>query len=171
MGKKRDLSPCKKAEVKALVNAKLFSNREISRRLKVSEASGLTWASWWGGRSCFTRKPKLTPAMKSKRLNWTKQWCDKYVDFWRSTVKNLTKIMIWSIISGKDTGRLYVVKGMMRQDQYNDVLQNHLILQLEEWFPNSEPHIFMQDGISLPYSSVYQSFFGRAKYPSVGLAG
>ncbi|GFW33909.1 hypothetical protein TNCV_3589941 [Trichonephila clavipes] len=41
MGKKGDLSPCKKAEVKALVNAILFSNREISRRLKVSEASVL----------------------------------------------------------------------------------------------------------------------------------
>ncbi|GFW66035.1 hypothetical protein TNCV_588611 [Trichonephila clavipes] len=39
MGKKGDLSPCKKSEVKALVNAKLFSNREISRRLKVSEGS------------------------------------------------------------------------------------------------------------------------------------
>ncbi|GFW70401.1 hypothetical protein TNCV_4915211 [Trichonephila clavipes] len=39
MSKKMDLSPCKKAEVKALVNAKLFSNHEISRRLKVSEAS------------------------------------------------------------------------------------------------------------------------------------
>ncbi|GFW17813.1 hypothetical protein TNCV_1134131 [Trichonephila clavipes] len=39
MGKKGDLSPCKKSEVKALVNAKLFTNREISRRLKVSEAS------------------------------------------------------------------------------------------------------------------------------------
>ncbi|GFX11669.1 hypothetical protein TNCV_4340151 [Trichonephila clavipes] len=40
MGKKGDLfSPCKKSEVKALVNAKLFSNRGISRRLKVSGAS------------------------------------------------------------------------------------------------------------------------------------
>ncbi|GFU74926.1 hypothetical protein TNCV_2333561 [Trichonephila clavipes] len=39
MSKKGDLSPCKKAEVKALVNAKLFSNREISQKLKVSEAS------------------------------------------------------------------------------------------------------------------------------------
>ncbi|GFY05035.1 hypothetical protein TNCV_561671 [Trichonephila clavipes] len=37
MGKKGDLSPCKKSEV--IVNAKLFSNRKISRRLKVSEAS------------------------------------------------------------------------------------------------------------------------------------
>ncbi|GFT41189.1 hypothetical protein TNCV_3403491 [Trichonephila clavipes] len=39
MGKKGDLSSCQKAEVKALVNTKLFSNREISRRLKVFEAS------------------------------------------------------------------------------------------------------------------------------------
>ncbi|GFW18667.1 transposable element Tcb2 transposase [Trichonephila clavipes] len=34
----------------------------------------------------------------------------------------------------------------MRQDQYKDVLQNRLILQLEEWFPNGESDIFMQDG-------------------------
>ncbi|GFV57346.1 uncharacterized protein TNCV_3285741 [Trichonephila clavipes] len=30
------------------------------------------------------------------------------------TVKHPTKIMIWSVISGKGTGRLHVVKGMMR---------------------------------------------------------
>lgn len=39
MDKRGDLSPRLKAEVKALVDAKIFSNREISRRLKVSEAS------------------------------------------------------------------------------------------------------------------------------------
>ncbi|GFW81268.1 putative transposase like protein [Trichonephila clavipes] len=39
MGKKGDFSLCKKAELNSLVNAKLFSNREISRKLKVSEAS------------------------------------------------------------------------------------------------------------------------------------
>ncbi|GFS55200.1 uncharacterized protein TNCV_4799401 [Trichonephila clavipes] len=55
------------------------------------------------------------------------------------TVKHPTKIMIWSVISGKGTEHLYVVKGMMRQDQYKDVLQNRLIPQLEEWFPNGEP--------------------------------
>ncbi|GFV28219.1 uncharacterized protein TNCV_679071 [Trichonephila clavipes] len=48
------------------------------------------------------------------------------------TVKHPTKIMIWSVISGKGTRRLYVVKGMMRQDQYKDVLQNRLITQLKE---------------------------------------
>ncbi|GFX16655.1 transposable element Tcb2 transposase [Trichonephila clavipes] len=118
--------------------------------------------------------------MKAKRLNWTKQWRNKDVDFWRSvcfsdestfeilqnkaqfvrrrrgekfhsdcvvlTVKHPTKIMIWSVISSKGTGCLDVVKGMMRQDQYKDVLQNRLIPQLEEWFPNGESYIFMQNG-------------------------
>ncbi|GFU04323.1 uncharacterized protein TNCV_864221 [Trichonephila clavipes] len=62
------------------------------------------------------------------------------------TVKHRTKIMIWSVIRGKGTGRLDVVKGMMREDQYKDVLQNRLIPQLEEWFPNGESYIFMQGG-------------------------
>ncbi|GFY14971.1 uncharacterized protein TNCV_235211 [Trichonephila clavipes] len=105
--------------------------------------------------------------MKAKRLNWAKQWRDKDVDFCRSnkaqfvrrrrgekfhfdcivqTVKHSTKIMIWSVISGKGTGRLYVVKGMMRHYQYKYVLQNRLIPQQEEWFPNGEQYIFMQDG-------------------------
>ncbi|GFY23537.1 transposable element Tcb2 transposase [Trichonephila clavipes] len=78
-----------------------------------------------------TRKCKLTPATKAKRLNWAKQWRDKDAFFWRSnktqfvrrrdgekfhsdcvvrTVKHPTKIMIWSVISGKGTGRLDVVK-------------------------------------------------------------
>ncbi|GFS90806.1 uncharacterized protein TNCV_1003901 [Trichonephila clavipes] len=83
--------------------------------------------------------------MKAKRLNWAKQWHDKDVDLWRLVcfsdvkahlkfcrtklslcvvmeksfilVKHSTKIMIWSVISGKGTGGLYVVKGMMQQDQ------------------------------------------------------
>ena len=37
------------------------------------------------------------------------------------TVKHPTKVMIWSVISGKGTGRLYVVKGMMNQDQYKQM--------------------------------------------------
>ncbi|GFS88629.1 uncharacterized protein TNCV_1462301 [Trichonephila clavipes] len=152
MGKKDDLSPYKKAEIKALVNAKLFSNREISRRWKVSEASVQRIKKKFesgeelspkskkncGRKPIFTpRKPKLTPAMKAKRLNWAKQWHDKDVDFWRfnkaqfvrcrpgekfhsdcvvQTVKHPPKTMIWSVISGKANGRLYVVKSVMREE-------------------------------------------------------
>ncbi|GFT08221.1 uncharacterized protein TNCV_3481651 [Trichonephila clavipes] len=171
MGKKGHLSPCKKADVEALVNAKLFSNREISQRLRVSEVSVRrikkkiesgeelskkerknTTESLFSSQDLppCQEKPKLIPAMKTKLLNWAKQRRDKDVDFWRSvcfsdestfeilknkaqfvccrggekfhsdcvvqTVKHPTKIMIWPVISGKGTGRLYVVKGMMQQE-------------------------------------------------------
>ncbi|GFX02282.1 uncharacterized protein TNCV_138581 [Trichonephila clavipes] len=256
--KEQSFSSFKKAEVKALVIAKLILNHEISRRFKVSEASVrhikkeieseeelspkrkkkcgrkpiFTPRSKRSLKKSFpenrfattkviksqhqdihvnasertvrrklkdlnfktrrpTRKPKLTPAMKIKHLNWAKQWRDKDVDFWRSnnaqfvrrrrgekfhfhcvvqTVKHSSKIMIQLVISGKGTGRLYVVKAMMRQDQYKDVLQNSLIPPLEEWFPNGETYIFMQDelpAIQLGLSKI----FGRTKYLSVGLAG
>lgn len=159
MGRKGDLSPRKKAEVKALVTAKTFSNREISRRLEVSEASvrrikkkielgevlSPKRKKRCGRKPIFTprserclkniclenrfattkviksrlqdasvnvsertvrrklkdldfkayrpaRKPKLTAAMKTKRLQWAKQWQDKDVDFWRSVrYSNLIK--------------------------------------------------------------------------------
>ncbi|GFW84806.1 uncharacterized protein TNCV_680941 [Trichonephila clavipes] len=75
------------------------------------------------------------------------------------TVKHPTKIMIPSVISVKGTGRLYVVKGMMRQDQYKGVLQNRLIRQLEEWFPNGEPYILMQDGAACRTARPMKAFW------------
>ncbi|GFY04710.1 putative transposase like protein [Trichonephila clavipes] len=99
--------------------------------------------------------------MKAKRLNWAKQWRNKDVDFWRSTVKHPTKIMIWSVISR----RLYVVKGMMRQEQYKDILQNPLIPQLEEWFSNGEPCIFMQDGAPCHTARSIKDFLAEQNIP------
>ncbi|GFX11970.1 uncharacterized protein TNCV_2997541 [Trichonephila clavipes] len=87
------------------------------------------------------------------------------------TVKHPTKIMIWSVISSKGTGCLYMVKGMMQQDQYKDVLQNRLIPQLEEWFPNGEPYFFMQDGAPCHTARSIKTFLAEKKNPSVGLAG
>ncbi|GFS87456.1 uncharacterized protein TNCV_207711 [Trichonephila clavipes] len=47
----------------------------------------------------------------------------------------------------------------MRQDQYIDVLQILLIPQLEEWFPNGEQYIFMQDGASCHTARSIKAFF------------
>lgn len=60
------------------------------------------------------------------------------------TVKHPTSIMVWSVISGKGTGRLYVVEGTMRQDQYRLVLERRLLPQVKEWFPDGQ-FIFMHD--------------------------
>lgn len=53
--------------------------------------------------------------------------------------------MVWSVISGKGMGRLYVVEGTMRQDQYKKVLETKLLPQMQEWFGNGRK-LFMQDG-------------------------
>lgn len=59
-------------------------------------------------------------------------------------VKHPLSIMVWSIISGKGTGRLYIVDGTMRQDQYIQVLRTKMLPQTTEWFPNGN-FVFMHD--------------------------
>ncbi|GFW22467.1 uncharacterized protein TNCV_2170011 [Trichonephila clavipes] len=51
------------------------------------------------------------------------------------TVKHPTKIMIWSVISGKGTGRLDVVKGMMRQDHASNNLARDCMYQIAAKVP------------------------------------
>jgi hypothetical protein len=51
-------------------------------------------------------------------------------------VKHPLKIMVWSVISSQGTGRLYIVKNTMRQDQYIQVLKERMIPQAMEWYPN-----------------------------------
>lgn len=53
--------------------------------------------------------------------------------------------MVWSVISAKGMGRLYIVEGTMRQDQYKRVLESRLLPQVEEWFPGDEEYVFMHD--------------------------
>lgn len=61
------------------------------------------------------------------------------------TVKHPTTVMVWSIISAKGTGRLYIVEGTMNQHQYKKVLETRLLPQLRDWFPD-EDCVFMHDG-------------------------
>ncbi|GFW84895.1 uncharacterized protein TNCV_681831 [Trichonephila clavipes] len=79
--------------------------------------------------------------------------------------------MIWSVISGKGFERLYVVKGMMRQDQYKDVLQNHWIPQLEEWFPKGEPYIVMQEGAPCHIARSIKAFLAEQNIPLLDWLG
>ena len=44
-----------------------------------------------------------------------------------STVKHPAFVMVWSIISRKGLGRLYIVQGTIRQYQYKTVLENRII--------------------------------------------
>ncbi|GFU56574.1 histone-lysine N-methyltransferase SETMAR [Trichonephila clavipes] len=169
MGKRGDISPCKKAEVKALVTGKLFSNREISRRLKVSEASvrrikkkieSGEELSLKRKKECG-RKPFYTPSDEStfeilqnkaqfvRRRRGEKFHSDCVVQ----TVKHPTKIMIWSVISSK--GILYqhaVEPGTTINDSYYTNVLRTLVQQVKRKHPllrngsllhhdNARPHI------------------------------
>ncbi|GFX88955.1 transposable element Tcb2 transposase [Trichonephila clavipes] len=148
MGKKGALSPCKKAEVKALVNAKLFSNREISRKLKVSEVS------------VRRIKKKIEPGeeLSPKR----KKKCG-------------TKPI--SPQGQKDLLRKFALKTDLLPQKYDaarpvqDVLQNRLILQLEEWFPNGKPYIFMQDGAPCHTARSIKAFLAEQHIPLLDWLG
>lgn len=80
-----------------------------------------------------------------------------------STVKHPPSIMVWSVISGKGTGRLYVVENTMRQDQYKKVLETRLIPQLAEWFPGGEKPIFMHDGAPCHKAKSITTFLEQKK--------
>ena len=73
--------------------------------------------------------------------------------------------MIWSVISGKGTGRLYVVQGMMKQDQYIQMLKERLLPQVRDWFPNRESFIFMQDGAPCHTARSVKAFLNDKNIP------
>ncbi|XP_065650697.1 uncharacterized protein LOC136078814 [Hydra vulgaris] len=59
-------------------------------------------------------------------------------------VKQPLKIMVWSVISGQGTGKVYIVQNTMHQDQYVKVLEERLIPQAKEWFQDGK-FIFQND--------------------------
>lgn len=70
------------------------------------------------------------------------------------------QVMIWSVISGKVTGCLYMIKGTMQQDEYK-LLRDRLLPHLREWFPNGEPFVFKQDGATCHTTWSVQAFFAE----------
>lgn len=66
-------------------------------------------------------------------------------------VKHQAQVMVWSLMSVFRTGRLYVVQGNMRQQQYKSVLEQCLLPQLHEWsqmkgFTGKGDFVVMHDG-------------------------
>ncbi|GFX87325.1 uncharacterized protein TNCV_3368951 [Trichonephila clavipes] len=102
------------------------------------KAKRLNWAKQWHDKDVDFRRSvcfsdESTFEILQNKAQFVRRRGEKFhSDCVVQTLKHPAKIMIWSVISGKGTGCLYVVKGMMRQDQYKDVLQNRLIPQLKE---------------------------------------
>jgi transposase len=66
-------------------------------------------------------------------------------------VKHPTQVMVWSVMSVYGTGRLKIVDGTMRQEQYKTILESRLLPQLQDWANEKgsgcmKDFIFMHDG-------------------------
>ncbi|GFT95496.1 transposable element Tcb2 transposase [Trichonephila clavipes] len=168
MGKKGDLSPCKKAEVKALVNEKLFSNREISRKLKVSEASVRRIKKKIESgeelspkrKNKCGRKPILPPRSErsfkkiclENRFATTKviksQLQDINVNASERTVRRKLKDLNFKTCSPARKSKLTSAIKAKRLNWAKHWLDKDVYFwrSLKEWFLNEKPYIFMQDG-------------------------
>lgn len=51
-------------------------------------------------------------------------------------VKLPAKVIVWSIISIKCPGYLYIIKANMNQYQYLGLVQTRMQLQIERWLPD-----------------------------------
>jgi hypothetical protein len=80
-------------------------------------------------------------------------------------VKHPLSIMVWSVISGHGTGRLYIVEGTMRQDQYIKVLDTRLVPQLKEWFPKNQKFTFMHDSAPCHKAKKVTEYLKAKKIP------
>lgn len=77
------------------------------------------------------------------------------------TVKHPLSVMVWSVISAKGPGRLYVVEGMMNAAQYLKVLQGRLLPQMKEWFCEGENPVFMHDSAPCHKAKVVTKFLAE----------
>ena len=79
--------------------------------------------------------------------------------------------MFWSVISGKGLGRLFIVDGILKQDQYKKVIETCLLPQLKEWFPNKQKNIFMQDGAPCHTAKSIKNLLAPPKIPLLDWPG
>jgi len=77
------------------------------------------------------------------------------------TVKHPLKVMVWSVISGKGTGSVYIVEGTLKQDQYVKILQTRLIPQIKKWFRHESECIFMHDSAPCHKAKSVTSFLEK----------
>jgi transposase len=87
-----------------------------------------------------------------------------------ATVKHPTSIMVWGAISVHGTGRLFIVEGTMRQEQYIRVLRDRMIPQLRIWYPNGDA-TFMQDGAPCHTARNVMNFLRENNVPVLSWPG
>lgn len=77
------------------------------------------------------------------------------------TIKHPLSVMVWSVISMKGLGPLYIVDGTMNAVKYQTVLEEELLPTLESWTEEDKNLIFMHDGAPCHKAKVVQTFLNQ----------
>lgn len=80
-------------------------------------------------------------------------------------VKHPASIMVWSVISSKGMGHLYIVQGTMKQDQYKQVLESRLLPQIADWYPDGQEYVFMHDSAPCHKARSVTAFLAQNQVP------
>ncbi|GFX90372.1 putative transposase like protein [Trichonephila clavipes] len=102
------------------------------------------------GKVCFSDESTFEILQNKAQFVLRRRGEKFHADCVVQTVKHPTKIMIWSVISGKGTEHLYM---------------------LEEWFPNGESYILMQDGAPCHTARSIKAFLAEQNIPLLDWPG
>jgi len=119
-------------------------NKNVKARLKwARDHVSWTVAQWsrvlWSDESPFVlvynRKKRCWRRAGHERY---KQWCTQ------GSVKHDKKIMVWGCFAAHGVGKFYRVEGIMKKEQYLDMLNTQVLPSAQKLF-NNEDWIFQQD--------------------------
>ena len=88
-----------------------------------------------------------------------------------TSVKHPQKVIIWSIISTKGTGRMHAVEGNMNATQYTQVVQTRVLPQLREWFGDVSECTFQHDRAPCHTAKAVTKILSDAKVQVLGWPG
>jgi len=140
---RRELCKAGFAARRPVKKAKLTPAMTKKRYLWALRHKDWTENDW--SRVCFSDESKICILHESSLF--VRRRCDEALlpECVSATVKYPTSVMIWGAISVYGPGRLYIVDGIMRHEQYIKLLETRLIPQMSQWFPQGDG-IYIQDG-------------------------
>lgn len=107
-------------------------------------AKGLQhWSEEWE-KVCFSDESYFSISEECSRYVRRRRGEEYKLECIQQTVKHPTAVMVWGVMSIHGPGRIQIVEGTMKQDNYKQVLEEQLLPQAEEWFDDGS-FIFMHD--------------------------
>lgn len=178
-------------DIKTTMGFQHISVRTITRRIGECSDFGSYWATKKPLISIMNRRKRLQWAIEHR--NWTVEqwrrviWSDESpfvltfnqrTRVWRMhneryrieccvpTVKHDYKLNVWGAFSAHGVGRFYRVQGILKKEQYLEMLEHQLLPSAEQLFPDGN-YLFQQDNDPKHTAKVCKAFVQDRGIPTM----